>query len=474
MLPTNERCSFERAECMSVRVILNELFEKFVKAHPVAVMARALMERALEPKAVDALFRTHAKRQYEKELLFSTLVDVMALVVVGKHPSVRQAYAAMREQIPVSLTALYAKLDGVEVATNEALVAHTSAQLAPIIAELGGASEAWLPGYRIKVLDGNHIAATERRLSVLRDSAAGPLPGLALVVLDPETGLATQMVGCEDGHAQERSLVDAVINEVLPKDVVIADRNFCTARVLNGLADRGGFFVIREHAQVPVLSEGTLRESGRTDSGVVLEQSVTLRLDDREVKARRVVLRLNTPTRDGDTEMAILTNLPASVTAVALAELYRRRWTIESLFARIERNLQSELASLGYPGAALFAFAVALAASNIFAVVQAALRAVQKQHENKAVSEMPLSAFAIVEDIRTTQSGLNFVLAPEHWHPFRDEPAARLAKRLREWGALVDWRNFRKAVRSTPKVRRERTRFRNTPHVSTAKLLGRA
>ena len=92
-------------------MILKDAFERFVKAHPVAVMARALMERALEPEALDALFRTHAKRQYEKELLFSTLVDVMAVVVCGKHPSVRQAYAAMHEQIPVSLTALYAKID---------------------------------------------------------------------------------------------------------------------------------------------------------------------------------------------------------------------------------------------------------------------------------------------------------------------------------------------------------------------------
>jgi len=458
---------------MRVGVIFKNVFERFVKSHPVAVMARALMERALEPKGLDALFRTHAKRQYEKELLFSTLVDVMAVVVCGTHPSVRQAYAAMREEIPVSLTALYSKLDGLEVITSEALVAHSTAQLRPIINELGG-SEAWLPGYLIKVLDGNHIAATERRLSVLRDCAAGPLPGLALVVMEPETGLVVQMVGCEDGHAQERSLVDSVIDEIQPKDVVIADRNFCTARVLNGVADRGGFSVIREHAQVPVLSEGTLHERGRTDSGAVFEQRVTLRLDAREVQARRVIIRLDTPTRDGDTEMAILTNLPASVTAEAIAELYRRRWTIESLFARVERNLQSELASLGYPGAALFAFAVALVASNIFAVVQAVLRGAQKQHEDKAVSEMLLSEFAIVEDIRTMQPGMNVAVDEDHWRPFRDEPAPRFAKRLLQWAAHVDWRNFRKAVRSKPKVRRERTRFRNTPHVSTAKLLGRA
>ena len=449
------------------------VFEKFAKAHPVAMMARALMERALEPKSVNALFRKHAKRQYEKDLLFSTMVDVMALVVCRMQPSVNKAYAVMREQIPVSLTALYAKIDGVEVGTSEALVAHSAAQLLPIIDELGATSERWLPGHRIKVLDGNHLAATQRRLSVLKDCAAGPLPGLALVVMEPETGLVTQIVGCEDGHAQERSLVDPVVAAVQPGDVYIADRNFCTARILNGVAGRGGFFVIRQHAQVPVVSEGTLHARGRSDSGSVYEQSVTLRLDDREVMVRRVVLRLDAATRDGDREMAILTNLRASGDAVTVAGLYRRRWTIESLFARVERNLHSELASLGYPGAAVFGFAVALVASNIFAVVQAALKAAQKEHDDEAVAQMPLSEFSIVEDIRTVQPGMRVVLDDKQWRPVRDESASRFAKLLLRWAQHVEWRNFRKAVRG-PKVRRERTRFRDTPHVSTAKLLGRA
>jgi len=454
-------------------MVLSSVFEKFAKVHPVAVMARALMERALEPKGLDALFRKHAKRQYEKELLFSTMVDVMALVVCRMQPSVKRAYAAMREKVPVSLTALYAKIDGVEVGTSEALVAYSAAQLRPIMEELGAPNEPWLKGYRLRVLDGNHLAATERRLSVLRDCAAGPLPGHALVVMDPETGLVTQIVGCEDGHAQERSLVEAVIAAVQPRDVYVADRNFCTAKVLNGVGERGGSFVIREHAQVAVVSEGTLHARGCSDSGSVFEQSVTLRLDGREVKVRRVVLRLDAATRDGDTEMAILTNLPASVDAVTVAGLYRRRWTIESMFARVERNLHSELASLGYPGAAVFGFAVALVASNIFAVVQAVLKAAQKRHAEKAITEMPLSEFSIVEDIRTVQPGMKVMLDDKQWHRFRSEPTTQLATLLLRWAQCVDWRNFRKAIRG-PKVRRERTRFRDTPHVSTAKLLGRA
>jgi hypothetical protein len=453
-------------------MVLSNVFERFAKGSPVAVMTRALMERALEPRALDALFRKRAKRQYEKELLFSSLVDVMALVVCGAHPSVHTAYQAMRERLPVTLTALYAKLNGVEVGTSDALVADSAQRLRPVMDALGMPGSPWLAGYRIKALDGNHLACTERRLEVLRGCAAGPLPGQSLVVLEPETGLVTQMVGCEDGHAQERSLLEPVLAAVQPKDVYIADRNFCTLGFLFGVADRNGFFVIRQHAHLPVVSEGTLRRRGRTDTGDVFEQTVTLRLGEQELVVRRIVLRLDSPTRDGDAEMSIVTNLPTDVGATTIANLYRRRWTIESLFARVERNLQSELATLAYPGAALFAFAVALVASNVFAVVHAAMTEAQKNHEDAKVAEMPLSDFAIVQQIRSVYGGMTMALDDEQWQPFQTKPAAQLAKLLLRWARHVRWAQFRKAVRG-PKVTRKRTRFLDTPHVSTARLLGR-
>jgi len=455
-------------------MILSEVFEKFVESSPVAVMARAMMERALEPKALDALFRGKAKRQYEKELLFSSLVELMALVVCGMHPTVRKAYATMRKQLPVSLTALYAKLNGVEVGTSEALVGHSAERLRPVIEALGMPTQRWLRGYRIKALDGNHLAATERRLEVLRGCAAGPLPGQALVVLEPETGLTTQIVGCEDGHAQERSLLEPVLGGVQPNDVYIADRNFCTLGFLFGIAARKGFFVIRQHAQLPIVSEGKLRRRGRTDSGEVFEQSVTLRLDGHEAVLRKIVVRLDRPTRDGDSELSMLTNLPSAVAdAVTVADLYRRRWTIESLFARVERNLQSELAALGHPGAAVFTFAVALVASNVFAVVHAALTAAQTTQEDEKVAQMPLSDFAIVEEVRTLHRGMSVVLDAEAWRSFQTTPDGPLAELLLRWAKHVDWTPFRKAVRG-PKVTRKRDRFLATPHVSTARLLGRA
>ena len=45
-----------------------------------------------------------------------------------------------------------------------------------VLDESGAPEAPWLRGHRIKVLDGNHLAATERRLKVLRGCAAGPPP----------------------------------------------------------------------------------------------------------------------------------------------------------------------------------------------------------------------------------------------------------------------------------------------------------
>jgi hypothetical protein len=226
---------------------------------------------------------------------------------------------------------------------------------------------------------------------------------------------------------------------------------------------------------MPVVSTGTLRRRGRVEGGEVFEQSAMLRLGDRELVVRRVVVRLDTPTRDGDTELAILTQLPAGVAdAMTVASLYRRRWSIESLFARVERNLQSELSTLGYPGAAVFAFAVALVASNVFAVVHAAMTKAHESQAEASAKPAPLSDYAIVEEVRSVHRGMSLVLDEPHWQSFRDLTPMRFATTLLGWARHIRWAQFRKAIRGPKGPRPKRSRFLDTPHVSTARLLGRA
>src|SRR5262249_2909521 len=145
-----------------------------------------------------------AASQYTREVLFSAIVQLMATVVLGVKPSVRAAYLDSLGEIAASLTAVYEKLKGVEAEVCRALVRHTAGRLGPLVRQLDAVLPGPVPGYRAKILDGNHLAGTEHRVPETRATRAAALPGQALVVLDPATMLAIDVVPCEDAHAQER------------------------------------------------------------------------------------------------------------------------------------------------------------------------------------------------------------------------------------------------------------------------------
>src|SRR5690348_6678305 len=187
-------------------MIHSEVFQRFVEDSPVCVMVQTLLENTLPPTTVDALFERHAEWQYTRNLLCSDVVHLMSLVVCGIRPSVSSAFKKMAPLLGVTRKAVYDKIDRVETGTSAALVRHSGAALGAIVDELGGARAPWLPGYRVKVLDGNHLPGTEHRIKPLRFTRAGALPGHSLVVLDPQRMLITDAVPCEDGHAQERSM----------------------------------------------------------------------------------------------------------------------------------------------------------------------------------------------------------------------------------------------------------------------------
>jgi hypothetical protein len=174
-------------------MLLDTIFAPFVKERPICVMARAVLERLLDAQRINDLFACTAQQQYTRELLFSSLVQLMSEVVLGVHPSVHAAYQANREAIGVSTTALYNKLDRVETGVSAALVRDAAELAEPVIKALGASHPRWVPGYQIKVLDGNHLASTEHRLKDLRGTWAAPLPGQALVVLDQQRMLITKV-----------------------------------------------------------------------------------------------------------------------------------------------------------------------------------------------------------------------------------------------------------------------------------------
>src|SRR5947207_9420433 len=121
-----------------------------------------------------------------------------------------------REQILGSLRAVYQKNRKGEPGTSRALVQFTARQAGELIDRCKGSRKPLLAGYDTLILDGNHLAKTQRRLEVLRNTSAGALPGQSLVLLDPARALIHDLIPCEDGHAQERSLTDSVLPILTP------------------------------------------------------------------------------------------------------------------------------------------------------------------------------------------------------------------------------------------------------------------
>ena len=428
--------------------MLGIIFESFVEQSPVTVMMRGLMERVFRPEKIDEIFETHAKVQYTRELLFSTVVNLMSLVVCGIHPSVNAAYKAKAKEMNVNRSALYHKLNGVETAVSGALLRETANELGALIQQTGGQHPPLLPGYQGRILDGNALAATDHRLKDLRSIASAPLPGKSLVVLDPELRLAVDLFPCEDGHAQERRLFKQVLNTVTPKQLWIADRNMCTLEFLLGIAQRESAFVIREHQNLPWEAVSELQFVEARADGELWEQAIVIEQNAQTLKIRRVVLRLSTPTRHGDPEIVILTNLPTTVAAAAVVtDIYRQRWQIEGLFLTLDKNFEGEIKTLAYPKAALFSFALALVAYNILAILKAALASIHGVGKIEAA----LSDFYVVDELQGTYRGMMIAIAPEQWQCFTEMSEVDLAILLKDLAARVELKRFLKQPRKKKK-----------------------
>jgi len=442
-------------------------FAPFVERAPLCVMARLTLESLFRPERLDALFADVAQRQYHKELLFSQVLELMMAVVLRVEDSVHAAYRKRRDQLPVSDQAVYDKLRCTELGVAAAVVADAAAQVRPVIEALHARLPAWLPGWRVRILDGNLLSKTQRRVRELRQTWAAGLPGRVLAVYEPEFDLVTDVLLTPDGHANERTLLDGVLALARAGDLWIADSNFCTLSFLFRLAGAGARFVIRQHGSLTGRPVGERRRCGRSATGEVYEQEVDWSWQGQTLRLRRVTVVLETPTRDGDTELHILTNLSdAEAGATTVAQLYRQRWTIEGRFYEVAQTLQCEPQTLGYPPAALFAFCLALAASNAVALLRASLRAV---HPAEAVAEM--SRHYMAREVQQTYAGMMIALPPEQWRVFRELSAAALADVLRRVARQVRPQDYRKARRGPKKPPTAKDPYQNGGHVSTHRLL---
>lgn len=451
---------------------MEQIFEQFVAKEPIPVMARAVFERAMSSERIDELFGRHAEWQYEGELLFSTAVDLLALAVTRSRKSLSDAYRHNKEQVGVTIKSLYDKIAKTEVPVSRALVRETAGDLGPVIDSLKAGRPPLLHGYRTKILDGKHLNGTQHRLKETRALNSSPLPGQCLVVLDPQLMLAIDAIPCEDAYTQERKLLTHLLPTVKPDDLWLGDRNFCTTGFLFGIDERNAYFAVRQHGSTLSGKRliGKRRRVGRCETGTVYEQQ--MEIDNPKTGAtttvRRVTVELDKRTRDGDTEIHVLSNLPETVDAVTIAELYRRRWTVETAFQELGQSLNAEINTLAYPRAALLTYCLALMLYNVLSVVKASLRAV---HGEQADPER-ISGYYLSSDLQAVYGGMMVAVPSEHWSKrFATITPAKLAQFLRKCAKHVRIEAVLKTTRGPKKPPPTRTGGLREKHVSTARLL---
>ena len=461
-------------------MVFHEVFDRFIEDSPVSVMLRGALENVLSPEKLDATFEEHAVRQVAGKLLFSTCAELMASVVCTIQPSVNAAYRARacKNQISVSVQSVYNKLAGLEPQVSESLVQRTASDLTVVRRKIGGLKAGPLSGYEVRIADGNHLAGTEHRLQELRDLGAAALPGHTIPVLNPHTELIEDVLVCGDGHANQRVLFARLLEKVEPNQCWIADSHFSTKNILFGIKLRRAYFLIRQHSLLQGQLLGRRRKLGRVSTGTLYEQRLQITDAEQVLVVRRLTIVRDKPTKKGDKEIHLVTNLPQKVSGAKAAEAYLSRWTIESAFCKLATNLRSEINTLGYPDAALFGFCVGLVLYNTLTVVLAALEVahplpqVEEDDEN-VVKYRRYSYYYVADELGHVWRGMEIAIAPEHWEEaFADLTNTQLSKTLLWLAKRVDPKRFYTNPYRTKKGKRKKTKSGNRGnHVSTKREL---
>jgi hypothetical protein len=444
----------------------SKVFDRFVDKAPFAVMTRMLTQDFMG-NHLNRIFEDNRELQYDHVTSFQAVAATVADVALNFSDNFNQAYKEHKEELEVSRQSFYAKTRGVEPAVSEAIVAHSAERAIEMQDALDFGPWELLPGYRCLSVDGNVLAKSDKRLKVLRDVKGAPLPGKIVARFDLQRQVFDRAYVLLDGHSQESTCCDQIVDDLTDKDVLIADRHYCIVPFLCRIASASGFFVIRQHGRLKGVLLGKRKRIGRISSGVVYEQELKLSAAEDAMTVRRVTVELDVPTRDGDKVIHILTNLPGDICGTVVADLYRHRWEEETAFNVLQMTLTCEHPGVGHPQAATFLFCLSVLAFNLRQTIFAALYAT---HDEEEVNE--ISHFHVSKNVSDKTEGMLIAITEDEWAELIPSTVKPLVALLKKIARTIDLSEYRKSRRGPKKKKPHRSRNVPSSHVSTAKLLG--
>jgi len=443
-----------------------------VEVSPLTVLVRGVLEWACPQSFFEELFDRECRpRQWNRKLTISAIAWLMLAVVSGVRRSVFAAFQADQATASPTITAtaaaLYAKYGRIDPRYTTAVVRESGRRMSGLLRAAGVKEPFGWDGYRIIVLDGTDLGGTEHRLKVLRRIKAAGLPGRFVAAYELATGVVIDAAASEDAYTSERELVRAILAAAVLNNLFVADRHFCTTEILFSIIDHRAFFVIRQHEHLRWRPLKAAWPVGRVDTGEVWEQPIEVEdTDSGECRRmRRIILKLDTPTDEGDTEIVLLSNLER-VSALRICELYRERGTIERHFALVKTVLHGEVESLGRPRAALFAMGMALVAANALAVVKQALRVTHGEEEFAK-----LSGYYLADDVAGNYRAVEALVAEVEWRALEAAPIETFWDWCRSVASRVRTRGLHKHLRGPKKPPPPRASGKERHHYSTYRLL---
>jgi hypothetical protein len=186
---------------------------------------------------------------------------------------------------------------------------------------------------RIWIADSSTLEALFRKLKSLADVPRGQLAGKMAIVIDLMNRLPVEIWFQENPKASDTKLESDLLSLVKTNTLLLMDRGFYHFYFWQQLIDRGIHFITRlkkgaaiQVQQVFTDSYGLRDRLIRLGSGTKETPYITLRL--LEVRSRKIWHSYLTSVLD-----------PNILPPYVVADLYRRRWRIESAFNTVKRLL---------------------------------------------------------------------------------------------------------------------------------------
>ena len=240
-------------------------------------------------------------------------------------------------------------------------------------ADAAGLVSRWR-GFRLVAGDGSVLMPAIRRCKRTRHLADGDQRLFALHLPGSELMLHAAV---HSSGVSERAMLMEALDKLGCEDVLLLDRGYPAAWLVNVLVQRGMRFVIRCDTTAGGFNAvRRFMRSGLAEAQVLLNAPDVADACDWGCSSQAPTVRLVRQIAPSGAQRVLMTNLSAEQAAAAdFGDLYHRRWRIEEAFKRLKHRLHLEAVSGLSQHALLIDVAAKVLADNIAALLCLAVQA---------------------------------------------------------------------------------------------------